>query len=81
MTSKHIVWIVIALVVVAAAVWYYGAGYPSPLGPTAGQDAATARLGTQETSDDARAIEADIMATDLSGLDQELGDIDAELAQ
>lgn len=74
----------LAAVLVAAA-WYYYTYVPSfGLSPivstTPGQaDAATSRLMQQGTSDDPAAIEADLRATDLSGLDQELSDIDTQL--
>lgn len=71
-------WLILAaaVLVLAAAGWYlvrYRASAPA--------DSATARLQTQGASDELPAIESDLNATDLGGLDAELSDIDAELAQ
>lgn len=44
------------------------------------EDAQTAALGQQSDSDEFNDIEADIQATDLSNLDKEMADIEAEIA-
>ena len=84
--KSGMLWAIIALLIVAllAAAWFYYYGSVSgPQGtsaPGAG-DAATTELQTQGSSDDIAAIESDLNATDLGGLDAELGDIEAELAK
>ena len=57
------------------------AGVPTPVpSPTPTEEDEIAALEQQGASDETAAIEADINKTDLSKLDQELGDIDDELA-
>ena len=73
-----VLWIGIAVIAIAAAIlaWYYY----SPSWLPAGPDAATLKLESQGTSDEVSAIEQDLSATDLTDLDKELSDIEAELA-
>ncbi len=74
------VWIVVGFAIVLAALaWYYYSSYVPPAVLPAGEDAATRALERQGTSDAVEAIEADLGATDLEGLDRELSDIDREL--
>lgn len=73
------IWIIVALVVVLAVAWYYYAYYRAPGAPT-GEDAATLKLEQQSSSDELGAIDQDLNATSLEGLDRELSDIDRELA-
>jgi len=57
------------------------ANVPTPVpSPTPTEEDEIAALEQQGASDETAAIEADINKTDLSKLDQELGDIDDELA-
>lgn len=59
------------------------ASTPTPIPtPTATEeiDEQTSALGEQGTSDETEDIEADLEATDLSEIDQELEDIDSELS-
>lgn len=57
------------------------AGVPTPIpSPTPTEEDEIAALEQQGASDETAAIEADINQTDLSKLDQELADIDDELA-
>lgn len=75
-----IVWIIVALLVLAAVVWYYFIYYiPLPSLPS-GPDEVTVKLEQQSTSDELSAIDQDLEVTELGNLDQELGDIDALLA-
>ena len=78
-------WFSIAvLVLIGAAVWYYGAPrqIPPPAdGRSAVIDASANRLRLQSGSDEIEAIQADLKATDLSDLDGEFGKIDAELGR
>jgi len=54
---------------------------PSPIAsPEAEEDAATAALEEQSTSDEIEEIEADLEATDLDDIDEELTDIENELS-
>lgn len=76
-----IVWIVVAVVVLAALAWYYFAYYTPLPAPPSGPDEATTQLESQGASDETSAIEQDLKATDLSDLDRELSDIDAQLAE
>lgn len=55
-------------------------GIPLAPKPTPTTDTQTKALLEQKTSDDAADIEKDLEDTDLSNLDQELGDIDKELS-
>ena len=85
-TSTGLIIVIVAALAVGAGLWYYFSYYnpePSIDSPAvrrpAVDDAMTARLQRQGTSDELGAIEADLQTTDLSGLDQELADIEAEL--
>ncbi|MDO8600439.1 MAG: hypothetical protein Q7R73_02335 [bacterium] len=71
-------WLVIGAVVIVAlaAVWWFWQG-----GVLGGEDAGTAMLEKQGTSDEVEAIDADLQATDLEDLDAETDAIDAELAR
>lgn len=78
--------IVIIVLLILAGFYFWGNSLrtaPQDL-PTADEiatqaDPALSDLATQETSDEIDAIEADLDATDLEGLDAELDVIDAEL--
>lgn len=78
-------WFSIAvLLLIGAAAWYYGVPRrhsPAADGRSAVIDAAASRLRLQSGSDEIEAIQADLKATDLSDLDGELGEIDAELGR
>ena len=72
------------LAVIAAAVWYYSVPRqhpPAADGRSAVIDAAASQLRVQGDSDEIEAIGADLKATNLRGLDSELGVIDAELGR
>lgn len=78
--TKKTLWIVLVLVVVVAGAYavssYTKRGTVSlPSLP----DSQTKSLGQQGTADDVSAIEQDLTATDLSGLDRELQDIAREI--
>ncbi len=70
------VWLVVAVIVVVAVIFYLRSGTPIPSG-----DSATEALQQLGTSDEVTAIEQDLGATDLSDLDKELSDIEAELGK
>ena len=53
---------------------------PTPLPEAAEIDQQTATLENQQASDEISPIEADIQATDLTGIDKELTDIEAEIS-
>lgn len=76
--KNYWMWIVIGAVVIVALglAWWF---WSSPAGT--GGDSGTAALETQGTSDEVAAIDADLQATDLNGLDAESDAIDAELTK
>lgn len=78
MSFKQAIGIVIAAIA-AAGVWYFASPYPRATSEAGALDSSTAALGVQSFSDDPKAIETDLQATDLSNLDRELKAIDAEL--
>ena len=53
---------------------------PEETAPPTEEDTQTAALQQQSDSDEINDIEADLQATDLSNLDKELADIEAEIA-
>ena len=72
------------LAAIAVAVWYYSVPRrhpPAADGRSAVIDAAASQLRVQGDSDEIEAIGADLKATNLRGLDSELGVIDAELGR
>ena len=71
--KKSLVWwvVIIIIVLLAVAFWFYYKSAPVDTG----YPAVTA------APDTVSVIESDLNATDLSGLDSELSDIDKELAQ
>lgn len=81
-TGSIIAIIVIVLILIAGGYYYFTTGI-NPASPAGGDGAATedavAALNEQGTSDDLGDIEADLNATDLSGLDNAASDIDLEL--
>ena len=81
MASPKTTWVAIAAIIVVIAGWYYISNPIAVRSTTFPKDAATAALGRQGASDEIGAIEADIAATDFFGLDRELKDIDAGLAE
>jgi len=80
--------IIVVIILVVAAFYVWGSGSNSNNAPAdvpqadttiPATDAATEALAEQGTSDDIAAIEADLEATILDGLDAELEQIEAEL--
>jgi len=83
---------IIAIIVIVALLliggWYYFAqvegvlnqepSQEATLEEQAADDQAVADLGTQSTSDETAAIEADVNATDLSGMDNAAASIDSD---
>mgnify|MGYP001614295250 FL=1 len=80
METSTAIWTAVAAVAIALAVgWYYTGSRPAPA--PVGADEATSRLQVQGTSDEVSAIEADVNATNLTGLDAELLEVQDELAR
>lgn len=82
-TGSIIAIIVIVLILIAGGYYYFTTGI-NPAGlPAGGDGAATedavAALNEQGTSDDLGDIEADLNATDLSGLDDASADFESNL--
>lgn len=73
--------IVIILILIAGGVYYFTVGISTVDDTAVEGDAAAdvAALNEQGTSDNLTDIEADLNATDLSGLDNAAADVDAEL--
>lgn len=82
-TGSIIAIIVIVLILIAGGYYYFTTGINTAGFPVGEDGAATedavAALNEQGTSDDLGDIEADVNATDLSGLDGAASDIDLEL--
>ena len=79
--------IVLVVIIVVGMIWAIDKGLllpqlsPSPTAtPSTAIDESTAALEEQGSSDEIEAIEADLENTDLSNIDQELTDIENELA-
>ncbi len=80
--SGPMIGIIIVIIVLALGAFYFwGASVDraSRTGTDIGADASIEALTTQSDSTELSSIEADLSATELSGLDQELADIDLEL--
>lgn len=71
-------WFAILIIIVLAVVAYFAYSYRNVLIPF-GADSIINQLETQGTSDEVGAIESDLNATSLDGLDSELLDIESEL--
>lgn len=73
--------IIIVVLLILAGFYFWGTldDSMSPAEIAAEADTALESLETQSTSDEISDIEADLDATSLDDLDQELGDIDLEL--
>lgn len=76
--SSKTIWIIIAVLVLAAAslMWYYQARNPAPLSQEAAP-ADTQPPAAESTAD----IEAELQGIGVEGLDAELSDIEQELSQ
>ncbi|MBX4206418.1 hypothetical protein KW784_01380 [Candidatus Parcubacteria bacterium] len=67
-TGFVIATVILLAVIIAGAVYFWRARADKALG----SDAALQGIGTQSSSDDAAAIEADLNATDVNGVDYDL---------
>lgn len=72
-------WVIVAIIAVLI-VFYFSFSSRTPTDKTI-PDKTTQALEQVGTSDEVSAIEQDLGATDLSGLDKELSDIEAELGE
>jgi len=73
--------IIVVLLIILGGLYFWGERLnQSGSSSVAAPDPALQSLKTQGTSDEVSALETDAAATDLNGLDKELGDIQKELS-